>query len=99
MVLRLHEIKCSSVPRTAISTASVARSVHQQLALNEFLHASHAHIMQTTIPPQTAKTQSVSLKRARHHTRVDQVPIAWNRICPAREFSAIEEPNPADQEA
>jgi hypothetical protein len=55
--------------------------------------------MQTTIPPQTAKTQSVSLKRARHHTRVDQVPIAWNRICPAREFSAIEEPNPADQEA
>ena len=45
MVLRLHETKCSSVPRTANSTASVARSVHQQLALNELLHGSHAHAL------------------------------------------------------
>ena len=39
MVLRLHETNCSSVPRTAISTASVARSVYQELALNEFVPA------------------------------------------------------------
>ena len=44
MVLRLHETKCSSVPRTAISTASAARNVHQQLALNELLHRSHPSV-------------------------------------------------------